>query len=95
MRILGINAFHGDSSAALFEDGQLVAAIEEERLYRLKHWAGFPAAAIRSCLDQGGCGNVDAIAISRDPRAHLGRKILRGALSPSPACTSTAWSRAR
>ncbi len=83
MRILGINAFHGDSSAALFEDGQLVAAIEEERLNRVKHWAGFPAAAIRTCLDQAGCDSVDAIAISRDPRAHLGRKILRAALSPS------------
>ena len=41
MIILGINAFHGDSSAALYVDGELVAAVEEERLRRIKHWAGF------------------------------------------------------
>ena len=43
MNILGLNAFHGDASAALLRDGQLVAALEEERLNRVKHWAGFPA----------------------------------------------------
>jgi len=40
--ILGLNAFHGDSSAALVRDGKLVAAAEEERFRRIKHWAGFP-----------------------------------------------------
>ena len=48
MRILGLNAFHGDSSAALLRDGQLVAALEEERLNRIKHWAGLPVAAAAS-----------------------------------------------
>ncbi len=43
MNILGLNAFHGDASAALLVDGQLAFAIEEERLNRIKHWAGFPA----------------------------------------------------
>ena len=47
MKILGINAFHGDASAALVVDGQLVAAVEEERFNRVKHWAGFPAESIR------------------------------------------------
>jgi carbamoyltransferase len=37
--ILGINAFHGDSSAALVVDGRLIAAVEEERFNRIKHWA--------------------------------------------------------
>ena len=41
MKILGLNAFHGDASAALFSDGQLVAATEEERLNRIKRSAGF------------------------------------------------------
>ena len=47
MNILGINAFHGDASAALLSDGQLVVAIEEERFNRIKHWAGLPLAAAR------------------------------------------------
>jgi carbamoyltransferase len=42
MNILGLNAFHGDASAAFFSNGQLVSAIEEERLNRIKHWVGFP-----------------------------------------------------
>ena len=41
MNILGLNAFHGDASAALLSDGTLVAALEEERLNRIKHWAGY------------------------------------------------------
>ena len=43
MNILGLNAFHGDASAALLSDGQLAAAVEEERFNRIKHWAGFDA----------------------------------------------------
>ena len=54
MIILGINAFHGDSSAALVRDGALVAAAEEERFRRIKHWAGFPSQAIAYCLREAG-----------------------------------------
>ncbi len=50
MYILGLNAFHGDSSACLVKDGQLVAAVEEERFRQLKHWAGFPSRAIQYSL---------------------------------------------
>ena len=46
MYILGINAYHADSSAAIFKDGVMIAATEEERFRRLKHWAGFPSMAI-------------------------------------------------
>ncbi len=76
MLILGVNAFHGDVAAALLDDGQLVAAVEEERFRRVKHWAGFPDQAIQSCLAIAGAspGDIDAIAVSRDPRAHLWRK---------------------
>jgi carbamoyltransferase len=77
MIILGLNAFHGDSSAALVRDGVLVAAAEEERFRRLKHWAGFPAEAVRYCLREGRVElrNVDHIAVNQNSRANLLRKI--------------------
>jgi carbamoyltransferase len=76
--ILGINAYHGDASAAIIKDGQLGAAVEEERFNRKKHCAGFPALAIRYCLEVAGISldQVDHIGISRDPSAHLHKKIL-------------------
>ena len=46
MYILGLNAYHGDSSACIYKDGVLIAATEEERFRRIKHWAGFPSEAI-------------------------------------------------
>src|SRR5437867_5312896 len=72
MFILGINAYHGDSAACLLRDGELLAAAEEERFRRIKHWAGLPTAAIRYCLDEGGIhlGDVDHIAINRKPGVH-------------------------
>jgi len=78
MIILGINAYHADSSAAIFVDGILVAAIEEERFRRVKHWAGFPALSIQFCLKEAGVtiGQVDHIAIGRDPKAKFFKKIL-------------------
>ena len=78
MLIVGINAFHGDASAVILRDGELIAAVEEERFRRVKHYAGFPAEAIRACLAMAGADprDVDAFAVSRDPRAHLWRKAL-------------------
>lgn len=78
MYILGINAYHGDSSACIYKDGQLIAASEEERFRRIKHWAGFPIEAIRFCLQEAEISieEVDHIAISRDPKANLGKKAL-------------------
>jgi carbamoyltransferase len=79
--ILGLNAYHGDAAAALVVDGELVAAAEEERFNRVKHSAGFPAAAARWCLADAGIAPeaLDHVAVGRDPRAHLGRKLLRAA----------------
>jgi carbamoyltransferase len=76
--VLGLNAYHGDVSAALVHDGVLLAAIEEERFRRVKHWAGFPSEAMRQCLAIAGAtpADVDAFAVSRDPRAHRLRKAL-------------------
>jgi carbamoyltransferase len=77
MIILGLNAFHGDSSAALVRDGILLAAAEEERFRRIKHWAGFPSEAIAYCLREAGLtiSDVDHVAVNQDNRANLLRKI--------------------
>jgi len=78
MTILGLNAYHGDAAVALLKNGLLVAAVEEERLNRKKHCAGFPALAARAVLEQAGISPVDVqhVAISRNPWAKLGRKLL-------------------
>lgn len=75
--ILGLNAFHGDSAACLLKDGVIVAAAEEERFRRIKHWAGFPSQAIAWCLADAGIGlaEVDHVAINQDSKANLGKKL--------------------
>jgi carbamoyltransferase len=85
MNILGVNAFHGDASVALLAGGQLSSAMEEERFSRLKHQAGFPAAAARHALAYAGIGSgeLEHIAISRDPSAHIHKKLMF-ALSQGP-----------
>ncbi len=77
MHVLGINAYHAGASACLLRDGVVVAAIEEERLNRQKYWAGFPALSIQKCLAMGGiqAQDLDHIAVSRDPRANVLRKL--------------------
>jgi carbamoyltransferase len=78
MYILGINAYHGDSSACILQDGEIIAASEEERFRRIKHWAGFPSEAIKFCLGEANIdiSQVDYITISRDPSANLHKKIV-------------------
>ena len=77
MIILGLNAFHGDSAAALVSHGSLIAAAEEERFRRIKHWAGFPSQAIAYCLRETGLrlSDVDHVAINQDSRANFLRKL--------------------
>jgi carbamoyltransferase len=81
MYILGLNAFHGDAAAALIKDGRLIAAAEEERFNRIKHCAGFPTQAIQYCLRAAGIDieQVEHVGISRDPSAHLHKKVLAAA----------------
>lgn len=93
MNILGLNAFHGDASAALLSDGQLVAAVEEERFNRIKHWAGFPALAARACLLGTNSTGPLHVAVSRDPKAHFWRKL--GRLSRNPGHWGRVLSRAK
>ena len=77
MYILGLNTFHGDSSACLFKDDKLIMAIEEERLRRVKHWAGFPSKAIEACLNEAGISvkDLDYITVSKNPSANIFKKI--------------------
>lgn len=74
--IAGINAYHGDASAAFLRDGRLVAAAEEERFNRVKHSAGFPAEALRYVTEAAGLGPADVriLAVARDPWARLLQK---------------------
>ena len=85
MNILGINAYHGNASAAIVCDGQLIAAVEEERFNRVKYAAGFPAAAIRYCLKAAGLtlADIDHLAVPRNPYARLGTKLWYAIRMPS------------
>src|SRR6266566_2251906 len=85
MNILGINAYHGNASAAIVCDGRLVAAVEEERFNRVKYAAGFPAQAIHYCLKKAGLtlAEIDHVAVPRNPYARLGRKIFYALRMPS------------
>jgi carbamoyltransferase len=78
MLTLGINAYHGDASAAILRDGELLVAVEEERFTRQKHQAGFPSESVRWCLAEAGASidDVAHAAVSRDPFAHLPRKVM-------------------
>src|SRR5690348_13449655 len=78
MNILGINAYHGNASAAIVCDGKLIAAVEEERFNRVTYAAGFPAQAIRYCLKEAGIElkDIQHVAVPRKPYARLGTKLL-------------------
>src|SRR5262249_47454213 len=78
MLVLGVNAYHGDASAAALVDGRLVAAAEEERFNRIKHAAGFPAQALRYVVAAAGTSlsDVRTIAVARDPWARAAQKAL-------------------
>ena len=84
MKIIGINAFHADASATIFVNGKMIAAIEEERFRRIKHWAGFPELAIRFCLKEAGIGieEVDYFAIGRNTNVKLFKKLVYVAKNP-------------
>src|SRR5947207_850348 len=78
MTILGLNAYHGDSAACLFVDGKLIAAAEEERFRRIKHWAGLPTQAVDYCLREGRLtiNEIDHIAVNRKPGVNSLRRGL-------------------
>ena len=77
MIVLGLNAFHADASACVVRDGVLIAAAEEERFRRIKHWAGFPSQAIDYCLQEAGISidEVDRLVLNQDSQANLRAKL--------------------
>ena len=85
MNILGINAYHGNASAAIVCGGRLVAAVEEERFNRVKYAAGFPVQAIAYCLKEAGLklSEIDHVAVPRNPYARLGTKLFYALRMPS------------
>src|SRR6266496_2733924 len=85
MLILGLNMFHADASAAIVQNGEVVFAIAEERLNRIKHYAGFPALAVKACLDAVGSKitDVDQVAIGQDSDANLARKVQYALANPA------------
>jgi carbamoyltransferase len=85
MRILGISAFFHDSSAALVEDGRIVAAAQEERFSRCKHDERFPVNAVACCLRQAGIGaeQLDAVVFYEKPLLKFER-LLETALAFAP-----------
>ena len=92
--ILGLNAFHADSAAVLIRNGSIVAAYEEERLRRVKHWAGFPSESIAWSLASAGVtlSDVDHIAINTLPKAHRWRKVAYSLLQrPNPLFLLDRW----
>jgi carbamoyltransferase len=86
--VLGLNAYHADAAACLVKDGDLVAAVEEERFRRIKHWGGFPSESIRYCLNEAGISLADVahVAVNSDNTANRWRKfayVLTSGVSPS------------
>ena len=77
MYIIGINSHHPDSSACIIKDGKLIAAVEEERFTRIKHWAGLPVLSIRHCLNEAKIklSEVEYISVNRDPEANFFEKF--------------------
>jgi carbamoyltransferase len=77
--------FHADASAAILQDGEVVFAIAEERLNRVKHFAGFPALAIEACLKAVGAtiADVDHVAVGQDTDANLAQKLRYTAANPA------------
>ena len=85
MLILGLNMFHADASAAIVLDGEVKFAIAEERLNRHKHFGGFPALAVKACLDAIGAkiSDVEHVAVGQDSDANLAKKVRYALANPA------------
>ena len=85
MLVLGLNMFHADASAAIIVDGEVKFAVAEERLNRHKHFGGFPALAIKACLDSIGAkiSDVDHVAVGQDSGANLAKKVQYALANPA------------
>jgi carbamoyltransferase len=86
MNILGISCFYHDSAACLVRDGEIIAAVQEERFTRKKHDSGFPINAINYCLKEAdtGAGALNLVAFYDKPFIKFER-ILETALTYAPS----------
>ena len=93
MLTLGISAFYHDSAAAILRDGEIIAAVREERLTRVKHDSRFPANAIRYCLDEAGAtlDDVDWVGFYDKPLLTFDR-LLETYLAFAPKGIKDSWS---
>jgi carbamoyltransferase len=84
MLILGLNMFHADASAAIVQDGEIKFAVAEERLNRRKHFGGFPALAVKACLEAVGAkiSDIDHVAVGQDSDANLAKKVQYAVANP-------------
>ena len=80
---LGISAYHAGSSACIFKDGEIICAIEEERLNRVKNWAGFPMLSIKECIKEAkiDISDINYITINSNPTSNIGMKFKKFLLS--------------
>ena len=78
MKILGLNIYHGDASACLIENNKILIAVEEERINRIKHSAGFPINSIKYCLEYTNTdlSEIEYVCINRDTKKNFLRKLL-------------------
>ncbi len=69
MYILGISAYYHDSAVALIRDGVIIAAVQEERFTRIKHYAGFPIESVKYCLSEENIdvSDIDSIVFYDKP----------------------------
>jgi carbamoyltransferase len=86
MKILGISCFYHDSASALVVDGEIIAAVQEERFSRKKHDFNFPINAITWCLKEANieAKNLDCVAFYDKPFIKFER-ILETSLSYAPS----------
>ena len=75
--ILGLNCNHADSSACIIKDGKLLIAIEEERINRIKHWAGLPINSIKECLKNSKTNIFYALSLAGDLNLTANRKKIK------------------
>jgi carbamoyltransferase len=75
--ILGVNAFHANSSACILKNNQVIFAIEEERINRIKNWSGFPIESIKMCLQHVDIklNDLEFIALNRNSKSNLKQKV--------------------
>ena len=71
--VLGLNINHADSSACIIRNGELLFAVEEERINRIKHWAGLPIESIKLCLKNSDISidEITDISINSNPLSNL------------------------